>query len=427
MYCSRLSFLLAACAAFASTLAVTAVPAAAQTETALYTFGSNGTTDGSNPYSGLTFDSAGNLYGATDDGGVYGPGAVFELSPAAGGGWTEKVLHSFHGSPHDGENPSGAGLILDASGNLYGTTAYGGQGTCNCGTVYELSPAAGGGWTEKLLHSFTTTGEDGQIPLAAGLVLDAAGNLYGTTQNGGVATCEEYNNVQTCGTVFELSPTAEGRWMEKILHRFNNNGRDGYYPTSRLVFDTAGNLYGTTGAGGMWGAGTVFELKPTSTGAWDEAVLHDFGNGQTGSPYAGVILDASGNLYGATYEGGTHQDGTIFELTPAAGGHWTETLLYSFVGGTADACQPFGGVIFDTAGNLYGAGYQCGATNSGAVFELSPVAGGGWSEEVLYDFSRDANGWQPFGGVILDSSGNLYGTTVEGGINNNGTVYEITP
>lgn len=420
-------FLLAACSILTVLLVIPR--ANAQTYRTLYSFASGYGPDGANPYASLVFDSAGNLYGETDEGGLYGQGTVFKLSPVTGGGWIETVLYSFGRNRGDGQNPSGAGLVLDASGNIYGTTAYGGAGTCHCGTVYELV-AAGGVYTEKILHSFTTTGEDGQFP-QAGLVLDGLGNLFGTTWNGGIATCTRNNNVETCGTVYELLPQTNGTWKEKVIHRFTDNGKDGFYPTSKLVFDAAGNLYGTTGAGGRFGtavyAGTVFKLTPTVSDGWAETVLHNFGQGQTGSPYAGVVFDPAGNLYGATYVGGTANLGTVFKLTPATGGQWTESVLYSFLGGSTDGCQPFGGVTLDSAGNVYGADYQCGANNSGTVFELSPATGGGWTETTLYNFARTGMGWQPYAGVILDASGNIYGTTTEGGPGLNGTVYEITP
>ena len=217
----------------------------------LYSFNFNGT-DGADPAAGLIFDAAGNLYGTTYGGGTYDWGTVFELTPAAGGGWTEKVLYSFLGGA-DGFFPA-ADLIFDAAGNLYGTTGYG--GAYDNGTVFELTPTGGGDWTEKLLHSFSynLNGMDGTYP-QAGLIFDAAGNLYGTTVGGG-----NYGG----GTVFELTPTAGGNWTETVLHNFNRNGTDGADPYAGLIFDGAGNLYGTTSFGDVYGDGTVFQLTPVS-------------------------------------------------------------------------------------------------------------------------------------------------------------------
>ncbi len=408
-------------AIFAVTLFVTSTYAAAQEqEEVLYSFG--GGTDGLQPGAGLIWDAAGNLYGTTPSGGPYGGGIVFELTPAAGGGWTEKVLHNFNPfSSTDGAEPS-AGLIFDAAGNLYGTTTYG--GTYNNGTVFELtrSPhAVGGGWTLKLLHSFGN-GTDGVNP-TAGLIFDGAGNLYSTTAAGGA-----YN----WGTVFELTPAAGGTWTEKVLHNFNYNGTDGDNPRASLIIDAAGNLYGTTFWGGTDDIGTVFELVPMPGGSWTERVLHSFTySGTDGAyPYAGLIFDAAGNLYGTTSEGGISPGstgaGAVFELTRsphAVGGGWTEKVLYSFLHDT-DGCYPSAGLIFDAAGNLYGTTPGCGGPyNLGTVFELTPQGGGGWTMQWVYAFTT--GGACPEAGLIFDAAGNLYGTTVEGGTYNMGTVFEI--
>ena len=219
----------------------------------------------------------------------------------------EKVLHSFNNNGTDGIVPDG-GVIFDAAGNLYGTTWSGGAYDY-WGTVYELTPAAGGGWTEQVLHSFNNVDTDGASP-AAGPIFDTAGNLYSTTAGGGT---------YLKGTVFELTPTAGGGWTETVLHNFGN-GTDGATPIAGLIFDAAGNLYSTTSGGGTSGNGTVFELSPNGSGGWTETVLHNFHyNGTDGvSPYAGLIFDAAGNLYGTTREGGTSSYGTVFEITPVA-------------------------------------------------------------------------------------------------------------
>jgi uncharacterized repeat protein (TIGR03803 family) len=402
----------AALAIFAATLLVTGTCAFAQQEKVLHNFNSK---DGSTP-GGLIFDGSGNIYGTTSDGGKYGAGTVFELSPKTGGGWAETVLHSF-GSGKDGVFPEPS-LIFDRSGNLYGTTDLGGK--YEYGMAFELSPKAGGGWTEAVLHNFNKNGKDGIYPWS-GLIVDANGNLYGTTWEGG-----EYGD----GTVFELSPETGGGWTETILHSFN--GKDGVLPEAALTLDAFGNLYGTTFQGGKNGTGTVFELSPKTNGNWTEAVLHNFGNFIDGrNPQATLIFDASGNIYSTTVNGGNHGFGTVFELSPKTGGGWAETILHSFNNAGNGGYIPFASVILDASGNLYGAtstGGKYGAYGSGGtVFKLSPGAGGGWTETLLHSFGKGTDGSNPDASLIFDSSGHLYGTTVEGGKDGDGTVFEITP
>ena len=412
-------------AIFAVTLLVTSTWAATNwKEKVLYGFCSQpNCTDGYFPYAGLIFDAAGNLYGTTDWGGIYGYGTVFELTPTAGGGWTERVLHSFNVGNTDGCLPQQAGLIFDAAGNLYGTTVE--CGTNGGGTVFELMPAGGGNWTETLLYSFGTNGQNDGIGPEGGLILDAAGNLYGTTVTGGTYQCGD----QGCGTVFELTPARGGGWTETVLHNFGN-GTDGYWPYAGLILDAAGNLYSTTRAGGTYGNGTVFKLSPNGSRGWTETVLHSFGAGTDGEQlYTGLIFDAAGNLYGTTSGGGTYGNGTVFELTPAG----TETLLHSFNG--TDGWLPSAGLIFDAAGNLYGTTTYGGTDGSGTAFKLSPGEGG-WMETVLHNFNPNGtDGANPLGGLIFDAAGNLYGTTFAGGMysscpygtNYCGTVFELTP
>lgn len=398
---------------------VLANPCAA-TEKVLHSFNSDGM-DGYQPYSNLIFDGAGNLYGTTSKGGIHpcssggGCGAVFELSPKPGGGWKEKIIHSFNGS--DGCEPL-AGLILDATGNLYGTTstcgAYGG------GTVFQLSPNGSGGWTRKTLHTFGN-GMDGSGP-QAGMTFDDAGNLYGTTWGGGL---------YGFGTVFELSPSSNGGWTRKILHNFNDDGVDGKSPVAAVVFDAMGNLYGTTLEGGTYNDGTVFELSRRKSGGWKEEVLYSFsgitGDGDGRLPWGGLTLDANGNLYGTTAAGGKYySNGTVFELS-LEGGSWVETVVHSFGNGT-DGANPRSGLIFDAAGNLYGTTYNGGTDNHGTVFELSQLNDGTWMEGVLYSFnSNGVGGSLPHAGVTFDGKGNLYGTTFVGGTYGYGTVFKFTP
>jgi len=421
----RLSIgLRAALAIIAATLFVTS--AWAQLYERVYSFPPRG--DGNAPVAGLIFDARGNLYGTTESGGTPNKGNVFQLTPASGGGWTEQVLYGFCSQTNctDGDYPK-AGLIFDAAGNLYGTT-YGG-GAYGFGTVFELTPASGGGWTEQVLYSFCsqTNCTDGGYP-TAGLIFDSAGNLYGTTQSGGnfVGSCVTYG----CGTVFELMPSRGGGWTEKLLYTFcsQTNCTDGDYPYSGLIFDAAGNLYGTTVAGGAYSGGTAFELSPGQGGGWTEQVLHSFGNGTDGQgPYAGLIFDAAGNLYGTTEEGGAYSWGTAFELTPAPGGGWTEQVLHNFDDNGTDGSQPYAGLIFDAGGNLYSTTANGGTHYGGTAFELTPAAGGGWTEQVLHSFSNNGtDGYEPYAGLIFDAVGNLYSTTYQGGTYNGGTVFELT-
>jgi uncharacterized repeat protein (TIGR03803 family) len=344
------------------------------TETVLHSFNPDGI-DGFFVTGGLIFDASGNLYGTTQFGGTgactngFGCGTVFELSPSAGGTWTETVLHNFQGT--DGWEIH-AGLVRDPAGNLYGTAVNG--GTYGQGTVYKLSPGASGHWTAKVLHHFTG-GVDGGVPYG-GVILDAAGNLYGMTSAGGASTAAcKYG----CGTVFELSPTnsADGHWTGKLLHNFSQSSADGRTPSAGLVFDASGNLYGTTSAGGGNGhfnAGIVFELTIGASGKWTEKVLHNFNQKSMdgANPAGDLIFDASGNLYGATLSGGSGHQGTVFKLSPTASGSWTETILHNFSNNGTDGFNPGAGLLLDPSGNLFGTTGQGGSYNQGAVFEITP-------------------------------------------------------
>jgi len=324
------------------------------TEKVLYSFNNNGA-DGAYPYGSLVFDSAGNLYGTTSQGGTRGSGNVFELSPGSGGIWTEKVLHSFNPSAGGGSQPL-AGLILDPSGNIYGTTNQG--GTYGYGTVFELSPASGGAWTANVLHSFGRL-TDGTSPVA-GVIRDAAGNLYGTTIAGAL---------HGDGIVFELSPQGSS-WTEKILYAFAG-GTDASSPWGGLNFDPAGNLYGTTEYGGANNWGAIYKLTPQSSGSWTESVLHSFNlDGSDGtSPVASMAIDSAGKLYGTASGGGMFHFGIVFELS-LSGSTWTETVLHSF-GNGSDGANPQAGVVADAAGHLYGTTVRGGSFEVGTVFEVT--------------------------------------------------------
>jgi uncharacterized repeat protein (TIGR03803 family) len=350
---------------------------------------------------------------------------------------TERVLHGFINKGDDGFYPYG-NLIADSSGNLYSTTASGDKGSYY-GTVFELMPGAGGSWKEKILHIFSHNGTDGHNP-DAGLTFDSSGNLYGTTYNGGATKCRTYG----CGTVFELSPQANGTWTEKVLHDFVDDGTDGVHPDAGLTLDSAGNLYGTTSQGGSGGVGTVFELTPASGGAWTEKILHNFSkDGIDGYyPAGSLIFDATGNLYGTTGFGGSSSVyGTVFEMKPAGGGRWTERVLHNFSVGSGDGAAPVGALVFDQVGNLYGTTELGGASlncndadeGCGTVFEMIRVAGGGWEVKILHSFVDDGiDGYFPRGNVIFDAFGNLYGLTSTGGAANSfayggGIVFELMP
>jgi uncharacterized repeat protein (TIGR03803 family) len=429
-------------------------------EQVLYAF--KGGTDGAVPMSVLIMDSSGNLYGTTQEGGsgTCGCGTVFELSPNSKGGWTEIILYSFQGQgSNDGAGPS-SGLIFDQAGNLYGTTS--GGGALDQGAVFELSPNGGGGWTETVLYSFQGNdlgNTDGAWP-SGNLTLDKSKNLYGTTENGGDPdpACDAFfvHIFSGCGTVFELSPNGSGGWTETVLYRFPAGGAEGYNPNGGLVFDQSGNLYGTTAFGGSGpcqftsansGCGTVFEVSP-GVSSWTETVLYNFldqGDGE--GPQAGAIFDGSGNLYGTAGGGTVNANctsgcGIVFEFSPNGSGGWTETILHSFQG--SDGSDPNGVLILDQSGSLYGvAGAGTGSNpnpgypgpNPGMVFELSPNGSSSWTETVLYNFQgffTNNDGANPAGGVIFDQAGHLYGNTYGGGGAGNacgnpgcGTVFEV--
>jgi uncharacterized repeat protein (TIGR03803 family) len=336
-------------------------------------------------------------------------------------GQQETVLYNFNPAIHDGVGPQGS-LILDASGNLYGTTYIGGIHSCGgvafyCGTAFELSPAKDGGWTEKVIHNFGN-GTDGYGP-SAGMVFDSVGNLYGTTYQGGA---------YGYGTVFELSPTVGGGWSERVLHHFNYDGKDGINPVAALILDGAGNLYGTTLGGGTSDGGSIFELIRAADGNFTEKILHSFAfNGADGvNPYGALVADSSGNFFSTTSGGGLYGWGIVFELSPATGG-WTEKILHDFNYNGEDSVQPTSGLALDAAGNLYGSAAG-GVYNWGAIFELSPGKNGRWTENILHNFNLKAeDGSNPAGAVTIDASGHLYGSTLSGGLYTYGTVFELTP
>jgi uncharacterized repeat protein (TIGR03803 family) len=321
-------------------------------------------------------------------------------------------------------------LVFDQAGNLYGTTESG--GAHGGGTVFKLAPNADGSWRESVLYSFCsrTNCVDGEAPFAS-LIFDQTGNLYGTTKGGGA----HVGGGSGGGTVFKLAPNADGSWRESVLYSFcsRTHCSDGEFPEASLIFDPAGNLYGTTfGGGGLFGGGTVFKLAPNGR----ESVLHSFCfrtkcDGEF--PNASLIFDPAGNLYSTTFLGGAHVGGTVFKLAPNADGSWRESVLHSFCSRTncVDGAKP-AGLVFDFSGNLYGTTESGGdqgclsGDGCGVVFKLTPNLNGGWKKAVLHTFA-DHPGANPGAGLIFDPAGNLYGTT-EGALSTTfGSVFALAP
>jgi uncharacterized repeat protein (TIGR03803 family) len=385
--------------------------------------------DGASPSGNLVADSAGNLYGTTGAGGgatacgnggtqVEGCGTIFELSPPAqsGGTWTETVLYRFQGGS-DGSFPN-SGLVLDSAGNLYGI-ATGNSTICVCDVIFKLSPQSGGTWTQSVLY--TTNYPTNYEPIGT-LALDSAGNLYGVT-----------SPTNNCGTVFRLSPPAGGGtpWTETLIYQFpsTRNAYDVCGPIGALVLDKSGNVYGATqGVVGGATTGSVYRLKPPAiTGQpWTISVLHDFTGGADGyQPEAGVIFHNGMNLYGTTFFGGANSAGTVFQLSPPSAGHtgWTKTTIFDFDASTSGQ-GPYG-IVFDNAGNIYGATRFAVSGGGGEIFKLSPPStqGGAWTETTLYSFGCSC---YPTG-VIRDKGIALYGLSGGGGTVNEGTAFAIIP
>lgn len=356
-----------------------------------------------------------------------------------------RTLYSFKGG-NDAGLPHG-GLTMDSAGNLYGTTQFGG-GSANCGSngditgcgaVFELLKNANGRYQEKVLYAFQG-GNDGADPYAE-VTLDSAGNLYGTTlQGGGSSNCPP-----GCGIVFKLTKGSNGAWSETILHAFQGGPTDGAGPGGKLIFDSQGNLYGTTLYGGvafctLEGCGSIFELSPTASGPWTETLLYVFaGTADGGVPAGSLIVDEAGNFFGTTTSGA----GTIFELSPAVGGYALATL-YAFDGSNLSTTGsiPEGGVVRDSAGNLFGttlcggmkvrpSGYSPCTYGFGTVFALyAPVGGNGWQHVVLTTFVGSKNASYPAGSLIIGQDGTLWGTTYYGGAPQGvggGTTFGIVP
>lgn len=370
------------------------------------------------PDGGLAVGPSGDLYGTTPGGGAAN-GSIFRLTPSSGDHWTYSLLYTL--TIKQGSSLVSS-LTLDTSGSLYGTSNNG--GTHDFGTVLKLSPGqtATEAWTLTVLHSFAPFVNDGSGPWDK-VLLDKAGNVYGTTRDGGAEGAAG-------GVVFELTPGNGGDWAEKILYGFPAN-RDGCCSYAELIFDKSGNLYGTAaGDGGPpCYCGVVFELRHTSAG-WKETVLHRFQGPDGSTPITGLVFDAKGNLYGTTQEGGAQSEGTVFRLTPTGDGRWKHTILYDFPE-FKNGGGPVSTLAFDKAGNLYGTaagGIEACSGGCGVVYKLTPGTDGKWTYSVLHRFTDKTDGAEPNGAVIFDKTGkHLYGTAIFGGTYNQGVVYEITP
>ena len=421
-------------------------------EVVLYRFDQNTSQaeDGYHPTGQLILDAQGALYGVTQQGArtdpaITGFGMVFKLAPPRNGQtqWTRIVLHSFNGAPEDGAAPSG-GLVKDAKGALYGITAGGGK--FNSGTVFKLTPPRSGQtvWTAEVLHSFKGGGE-GSGP-RGDLIFDKTGTIYGVTQSGGITGCHDsHPQPIDCGTVFQLTPPShdETEWTHTVIYTFRGED-DGGRPFAGLISDKRGEIYGTT-----WDdnsgpkLGTVFKLTPPSAGrtSWSQTVLYRFQGNEDGAHPAGRLLfDRSGALYGTTEGGGApnphrlnlaNGGGTAFKLSPPLPGqtNWTETVLYRFQDGD-DGATSFSSLVSDREGALYGTTAGGGISGQGTVFKLTPPAGGQsqWAEAILYRFKNDPDGAQSYEGLTFGTDGKLYGITMLGGTAKGvGTVFELIP
>jgi uncharacterized repeat protein (TIGR03803 family) len=304
---------------------------------------------------------------------------------------------------------------LDADGNLYGTTVAGGSGSCEggCGVAYKLTNN-GGTWTQTVLHAFTG-GSDGSGP-GAPVTVDRRGNLYGMTPTGGAFGV---------GTIYQLHPNQQGNYRFRVIHQFTG-GVDGLGGSpGRMIFDRQGNLYGASTVGGEFGNGVVFQLE-LNGGQWDLTPLYSFkGDPDAGFPYGGLIFDRAGNLYGTTYYDGAHEMGAVYQLHQGPNGQWKERVLYSFQGGT-DGANSISGLVWDSQGNLYGTTSEGGA-GVGVIFKLARDGQGGWTEIVAYTFIGPPDGSLAYNGMIGDGADHFWGTTVHGGEDDDGAVYQFTP
>lgn len=388
-------------------LGMSAKSAGAQTLTVVHNFTGGG--DGGAPYAGLTQDSHGNLYGTTYYGGS-GNGNVYRLQ-YKNNSWMLIPLYTFQ-SQADGYNAGP--VVVGPNGSLYGSTPWGGTQTCGCGTLYNLRPSPTrsasvfGGWNKQSLWNFNGV-SDGYSPWG-NLTFADANHFYGTTQSGGP---------DSGGTVFQMTYSG-GSWNYSNIYAFNPSG-GGYNPYGGVVKDATGNLYGTTAYGGNNDDGTVYQLVYTGSG-WTKNILYSFQDGSDGeNPRTGLTMDQSGNLYGSSGSGGLNNQGVVFQLSPSGNGSWTFNVLYSFDAGSHGAG---GSLLVDNAGNLYGVTPTGGSVHGGSVFKLSRN-GSSWTYTDLHDF-RGGDGAGPSGNLVLAPNGDLYGTTSGGGAYSNGNVWQLS-
>jgi len=408
-------------------------------EKILYTF--PGGSGGIAPVGGLVRDAAGALYGITQSGGKYGKGVVFMVTPPPAGktAWTEKDIYDFD-APNGISGPSYSGLTRDSSGSLYGVTYKGGAGQ-RSGVAFRLSPPPAGQttWTATTLHAFGAKG-DGAYPFGNPSIGDGA--LLGTTQYGGAVGA---------GTVFALTPpTGQGPWTETVAHSFT--GLDGESPSGGVIANASGEVFGTAFYGGSgsssgcinFSCGTVYELTPPAgSGPWSFTLLHSFAGPDGANPTAPLLSRPSGTLFGTTEAGGVMGPncnynsagcGVVFELTPPPAGktNWTESVVYAFAGGTDGDNPDASGVIADSHGVLYGTtlvgGSSCNnGVGCGVAYELVPPAPGKtqWTESAIHIFGSGSDGQMPDGGLVMAPDGALYGETSAGGAKNDGIIYEL--
>jgi uncharacterized repeat protein (TIGR03803 family) len=410
-----------ACKAFAQATALLIaaalliIPARAQTVTVLFNFNA---ANGISPESSLTYRN-GSFYGTTQEGAPGIAGTVFQLYPV-GGGWAETVSYGFcaNGVPScpDGAEPIGTPVLFDSAGNLYGLTSQGGNDNCTissgCGVAFELSPN-GSGWTESVLYAFCSGDGYGSCQIGtlfglnpgSGMVMDSAGNIYGISGSG----------------VFELSPSANG-WTARVIYSVAGWGG--------LVMDAAGNLFGEGTSDYGDNVPIVFELSPNGNGGWTPTVLYSFTFNPNQMQWGGPTLDASGNIYVTVTRYGISNSypGYVYKLTPGAAG-WTEQTIFTFNPDetATQGSVPFGGLAIDSLGNLYGTTAGGGVYEQGTVFELSPPAtgNGAYSEKILWNFNGTTDGGNPYSRPVFDDAGNLYGTASSGGSYGFGVFYEV--
>jgi uncharacterized repeat protein (TIGR03803 family) len=361
----------------------------------------------------LETDNTGNIYGTTVLGGEFGGGTVFQLSRTPNG-WVHTVLYSFTGGADGGEPYKG--VTLDSEGNLYGTAVTGGSGSCEggCGVAYKLTKS-GGTWTQTIIHPFTG-GNDGSGP-GARLTVDQSGNVYGMAPTGGA---------YGLGTIYKIHQEPNGPWSFKVIHAFTGGADGGSGSAGRMILRN-GRLYGAATTGGTYGSGIVFEITPRGA-RWDFRTLYSFRGQPDGSfPYGALLFNSSGNIYGTTYYGGANNIGAVYELSPRLTGEWNENVLYSFQAGS-DGNSPISNLVFGGPGNLnlYGTTSE-GGLGSGTIFKLSPIGGGQWTETVVHLFQGPPDGAFAYNGLVVDRLRNYYGATVHGGDDDDGCVYKFTP